>query len=407
MSLSSPLLLDGRALLDADRLIDAKLADRRASFELAFRAAPPHAGFLVVSGVESALAILGGSLIDPSAVEPAQRVVGFSDRLAERLYRLTPTIDVDAVPDGSVAFPGAPVATVEGPFLEASLFASILRATTRRATAIATRTARLHVAAAGDPIIDGSSAHAAGAEASLLVARSAFVGGAGATTNVIASMALGIPFRASPALVLGPAGPSLETTTVDGWGTLDADDLADLGSGWDEESMLIEAKRRGRRAGGWIARGLDDAEVRALSMRCELVALEQAGAWAVPPADLGDEEAPRPGRKMVARYTDATGRFVGDMVFLMAERMRSPREMGMGAVTLSPLSRPRMRGGRTLELAEAPQVARDRALAARSALPEAVTYLRQPATYLVEESPAVIAQREAAAKARARLPAWR
>ncbi|WP_240807218.1 hypothetical protein [Polyangium spumosum] len=398
----SPLLLDGRALLDADRLLDARLADRRASFELSFRAAPPHTGFLVVSGLEGSLELFGRPLIDPAAVAAAQSLVGFSDALAQRLAHLVPAIDLDAVPDGTIVFPGAPIATVEGPFLEASLLASLLRAATRRATAIATRTARLHLAAAGDPVIDGSSAHAAGAEASMLVARAAYVGGAAATTNVIAAMALGVPFRASPALVLGPAGPSIETTVVDGWGALDTDDLADLGAGDDEEAMLIEAKRRGRRAGGWIARGLDDAEARALPMRCELVALEQGGAWAVPPADLGDEPAPRPGRKMVVRYTDAAGRLVADVVHLMAERMRSPQDFG--ASTLAPLSRPRVRQGRALELPEAPSAGRDRSIAARATLPEVVTYLRAPATYRVEESAAVLSQREAAARARAKLP---
>ncbi len=398
----SPLLLDGRALLDADRILAARLGDRRASFELSFRAAPPHTGFLVIAGLESSLELFGRPLVDPAAITAAQSLVGFSDALAQRLAHLVPSIDLDAVPDGTIAFPGAPVATVEGPFLETSLLASLLRATARRATAIATRTARLHLAAAGDPVIDGASAHAAGAEASMLVARAAYVGGASATTNVVAAMALGMPFRASPSLVLGPTGPSLETTVVDGWGALDTDDLADLGPGDDEEAMLVEAKRRGRRAGGWIARGLDDAEARALPMRCELVALEQGGAWSVPPADLGDEQAPRPGRKMVVRYTDSAGRLVADVVHLMAERMRSPKDLG--AATLVPLSRPRVRGGRTLELPEQPSAGRDRAIAARATLPEAVTYLRAPATYRVDESPAVVAQREAATEARAKLP---
>jgi len=399
----SPLLLDGRALLDADRLIDARLADRRASFELSFRAAPPHTGFLVVAGLESSLELVGRPLVDPAAVAAAQGVVGFSDELAQRLAHLVPSIDIDAVSDGTIAFPGAPIATVEGPFLEASLVASLLHATARRATAIATRTARLYIAAGGDPVIDGSSAHAAGSEASMLSARAAFVGGASATTNVVAAMAQGIPFRASPRLSIGPAGPSIEATVVDGWGASDADDLADLGAGDDEEALLLEAKRRGRRTGGWIARGLDDAETRALPMRNELVAIEQGGAWAVPPADLGDEEAPRPGRKMVVRYTNAAGRLVADVVHLMAERMRSPKDLG--AATLAPLSRPRVRGGRTLERAEAPSAARMRAIAAIATLPEPVTYLRAPAAYRVEESAAVKAQREEAMKARAKLMA--
>ena len=146
-----PLLLDGRALLDADRLIGANLADRRASFELAFRSLPPHTGFLVVAGLETLLEILGKPLVDPTEIPAAKRAAGLSDELTERLTRFSLSIDLDAVPDGTIVFPNAPIATIEGPFLEASLVASLLRATVRRATAIATRTARLHTASAGDP----------------------------------------------------------------------------------------------------------------------------------------------------------------------------------------------------------------------------------------------------------------
>jgi nicotinate phosphoribosyltransferase len=398
-----PLLLDGRALLDADRLIGASLADRRASFELAFRTLPPHTGFLVVAGVESLLEMLGKPLIDPTEIPAAKRAAGLSDELAERLTRFSLTIDVDAVPDGTIVFPNAPIATIEGPFLEASLVASLLRATVRRATAIATRTARLHTASAGDPIIDGSSAQAASIDASLLVARAAYVGGASATTNVAAAVALELPFRASPALRLGPTGPLLETTMgEDAWGALEADEMCDLGAGDDEEAVLLEAKRCGLRSGGWIARGLDDAETRALSMRCDLVALEQQGAWGSPPANLGDDQVPTPGRKMVVRYTNGGGRAVADVVHLMAERMRSPRTLG--AVTLAPLARPRVRGGHALELPETPSQGRERAIVERASLPEALTHLRNPAIYRVEQSPGVALQREEAEKSRVKLP---
>jgi hypothetical protein len=53
MPSANHLLLDGRALLDADRLIQMRMGDRRASFEISFRAAPPHTSFLVVAGVEA------------------------------------------------------------------------------------------------------------------------------------------------------------------------------------------------------------------------------------------------------------------------------------------------------------------------------------------------------------------
>ena len=400
MSSANHLLLDGRALLDADRLLQMRMGDRRASFEVSFRAAPPHTAFLVVAGVETVLELLAAPLIDPDRVAAAQGLVGFSDELANRLRTFVPNVDFDSVSDGTVVFPGEPVAAVEGPFIEALLTASIVRATLRRATAIATRTCRLHMAAEGDPIIDGSSAQVASSEASLLIARAAVIGGASATTNVLAAMTFGIPFRATSGIALGATGLSVEMT-MEGWTPPDDDEMLDIGSGDDEEAVLLESKRRGRRAGGWLARGLDDAEIRALPTRCELVALDQGGAWAAPPVGMSGEDKPRPGRKAVARYFDGNGRLVADIVHLMAERMRAPKEIG--ASTLTPLAKPRLREGTSIEAAEPANVSRERAIATRACLPERVTYLREPAAYRVQESSGVVAQRGGAARAKERL----
>jgi nicotinate phosphoribosyltransferase len=402
MPSANHLLLDGRALLDADRLLQMRMADRRASFEVSFRSAPPHTGFLVVAGVEMVLDMLSAPLIDPERVAAAQELVGFSDDLANRLRAFVPNIDVDSVSDGAIAFPGEPIAAIEGPFIEALLTASLVRSALRRATAIATRTCRLHMAAEGDPIIDGSSAQVASAEGSLLIARAAVIGGASATTNALAAMTFGIPFRATSGIVLGTAGLSVEMT-MEGWAPADAEEMLDIGSGDDEEAVLLESKRRSRRAGGWLARGLDDVEIRALSTRCELVALDQGGTWAAPPVGMSGEEKPRPGRKVVARYSDGDGRLVGDIVHLMAERMRSPKEIG--ASMLTPLAKPQLREGKRIEAAEPANVGRERAIATRAVLPDRVTYLRAPSVYRVEESAGVVSQRGGAARAKERLAA--
>jgi len=408
MTRRCPLLLDGRALLDADRLIRAGLADRRACYELWFAKLPAHAGFLIVGGVESLLDTLSRPLVGRDEIESALRAGVCSGELAARLTRLSLTVDIDAMADGAVAFPRGPVATVEGPFLETVLVGTILRATIQKETAIATRTARLHLAGAGDAIVDGSSAHVATPEASLVVARAAHVGGANATTNVLAATTFDIPFRGTARVDLGALGqdrgargPSeraplikalapVPTPSTDSWGDL-PDNLAELGLGDDEEAMLIEAKRLGMSASGWIARGLADADGRALPMRYELVALEQDGAWS-PRRGSSGRAAVIPGRKMVVRYTDDEGRVVADVVHLSSERMQAPKSLG--AKTLAPLARPVMRGGRTLESPELPSVGRERALTARAALPPELTHLRSPPTYPVRLSPGIIALRD-------------
>lgn len=393
-----PLLLDGRALLDADLLIRKGLAERRVSFELLFAHVPPHVGALVISGVETFLDSLYRLVIEEEQLDAAQRVCGLSDALRARLAHLTPTIDVDAMPDGTIAFPNAPVATVEGPFVEALMFSALLKAILEHGTQVSTRTARLHTAAAGDVVIDGSSANVPGSDASLAIARWAHVGGASATTNALAAISLSIPFRCEPGLRLGELAsetPRANRSVDDGWGDSVAFAPFDLGlCQGDEEAALLEEKRVGTRAGGWLSRRLSDVDSAAFSVRCELVALEMNGAWCPRRGVGNDAQAVIPGRKRVVRYADARGRAVADVLHLTAERMHTPAEIG--AATLSQPARAVMRQGRRLEAPEAAAAGRQRMIAARSTLSSRVLGLRNPAGYRVEMSAGLRALQEGA-----------
>ncbi|WP_236644293.1 hypothetical protein [Sorangium cellulosum] len=387
---SSPLLTDGRALLDAERLLHAGVADRRASFELAFTAMPPHTGFLVVAGVEAALDALAltDARLDAGAVFAAREACGLSDALVERLAGAPISVDIDAMPDGTIAFPGTPVVAVEGPFIEALLVGALLVPALRRGTAAATRAARLHIAADGGAVVDGSSARVPFAEEALALARAAHVGGAAATTSALAATALGIPFRGEAGIELGELAPP--PSPLEGSWPWYADRMVDLG-GREEEALLLEARRVGTTAGGWIATGLAEPEGAPPAVRYELVALEEAGAWALRQgtSDRGDVIA---GRKMVARYYDEAGRAACDVIHLAHERMLAPRSLG--AARLAPLARAVMRGGHALEAPEPPSAGRERSIAARQLLPHAVAHLRAPARYPVQLSPALIALRE-------------
>lgn len=377
MARRSPLLFDGRALLDADRLLTAGLSDRRASFELWLPRLSGHLGFAVMAGVETLLEVLGRPLVEARDLDAALRAGRFSEALVSRLSRLSLGVDVDAVPDGAVVFPRSPLLVIEGPYVEVVLVASLARSIVQRGVVAATRVARLSLAAAGDGIVDGCSSQLATLEAAVDLARAAFVGGAVGTTNPVAAAALRIPFLATGRLELPTAGAA-----SDGWGD-GADELRELGSGDDEEAILVEAKRLGQSAAGWIARGLSDFDG-ACALRCDLVAFEEGGAW-TPCRGASGAEAVVPGRKMIVRYTDEAGKAVADVVHKHGERMQPPR--ALGARTLAPLARPAIRGGRALDAPEPPQAGRDRGIVARLALPPPVAQLRAPAAYPVRLSP--------------------
>jgi len=384
----SPLLFDGRALLDADRILRAGFADRRASFELSIGRLPLHPGFALVAGLETFLAVIAAPRFDHATLDLIARASGVSDALVERLSaQASLRVDVDAVPDGSVVFADTPLASVEGPFLEAALVGALFRHTIERGIAVATRALRLSMASGDESIIDGSSAHAPSQGAALALARAAYVGGVSATTNAFAAAELGIPFRGMGTLELGTLLPAKDPE--DDWGEAAVERLIDLGSGEDDEARLLEEKRLGVRAGGWIARGLINADPSVFAIRYDLCAIEEEGAW----APRRGRASVIPGRKRVVRYLDGKGRAVADVVHLASERMLAPR--ALGAVTLTPLARARMRGGHLIEVPEPPSAGRERALVARQALAEGTKRLHAPERYRVELSEGVQVMRSA------------
>ena len=189
----------------------------RATFEMWVRKLPERRNFLVFAGLEQALAALaglrfGGEQIDYlRTLEPFAGVgAGFFDELAELRFRG----DVRAMPEGTVFFPGEPVLAVTGSLLEAQLVETLLLSIVNFQTAIASKAARLRLAADGltagsaaaaEPgsvagrigrgvkVAEFGSRRAHGPQAAAWAARAAWIGGVDSTSNVLAGQRVGMP----------------------------------------------------------------------------------------------------------------------------------------------------------------------------------------------------------------------
>lgn len=382
--MGSQLLFDGRALATAEALVAAGLDRRRASFELCFEALPRHVGFAVIAGVEQALDQWRSDGIHTSTLEAAEKARLMSAPLTQRLKQLDLRLDFDAVPEGTVVFAETPIATLEGPLLDAVLMKPILASCIERASIVATAAARLTLAAGGDAVVEATSAAECDAQSALGVARAAHVGGAHATTNAVAAMALQMPFRAPRLDAIADVLPPTNDASPEGWSSLPDELLLPLDSD-DEEAALVELKRLGHQASGWLAARLTTPP-RSLRARFDLVALEEDGAWK--PHRPADPRA-RGGRKILVRYTDRDGRLVADVVHLHNERMTSER--AVGAAALAPLARARIRAGRPLSAIEPAADGHHRFVVARGHLPPTVTALRNPSPFPIQRSDGVVA----------------
>lgn len=126
---TSALLTDLYQLTMADGYWKTGRAEQDAVFHLFFRKAPFEGGFTVAAGLGEAVALLARWRYRREELDylrglrgnDGQPLLGsaFLDRLAR--WEETFACDVDAVPEGTVVFPGEPILRVTGPLWQAQL----------------------------------------------------------------------------------------------------------------------------------------------------------------------------------------------------------------------------------------------------------------------------------------------
>jgi nicotinate phosphoribosyltransferase len=173
--------------------------DKRASFEYFFRELPPHSGFAVFAGLEQMLDGLAAMRFSDSDLAYLSETVGFPDDVIAFLSGFKPELDVWAMAEGMIVFPHEPVVRVEGPLFAAQLVETYLLNALNYPTLIATKAARVCLAAEGDPVLEFGLRRAQGPDGGLSGARAAYIGGAAATSNVLAGKVYGIPVKGTHA----------------------------------------------------------------------------------------------------------------------------------------------------------------------------------------------------------------
>lgn len=157
-----------------------------ATFELSVRRLPPNRGFLVACGLEDAVAYLDGFAFGDDAIDYLRSLRTFDEPFLEFLADLRFTGDVWAVPEGEAVFGQEPILRVTTPLIEAQLVETFLLNAVGFQTMIATKAARIALACGDRAFVDFSGRRDHGADAALKVARASHVGGASATSNVLA-----------------------------------------------------------------------------------------------------------------------------------------------------------------------------------------------------------------------------
>ena len=181
------------------------MAQTPAVFHLSFRRQPFGGGFAIACGLHDVIEYLQELRFEASDLQYLATLKGndgnalFEPGFLDFLSGFGFTCDVDAVPEGTAVFPCEPLVRVTGPILQAQIVETALLNTINFQTLIATKAARICLAAEGEPVLEFGLRRAQGIDGGVTASRAAFVGGCAATSNVLAGKLFGIPVKGTHA----------------------------------------------------------------------------------------------------------------------------------------------------------------------------------------------------------------
>ena len=164
-----------------------------AVFELFVRKLPPERGFLVAAGLEQLIDFLEQLHFTPEELAWLGESGRFNEEFIAGLAGFRFTGDLDALSEGTVFFVDEPIVRVIAPLPEAQLVETRLINLIHFQTVIASKAARMVLAAPDKQLIDFGLRRAHGSEAGLLAARASYLTGFAGTATLVAERDFGIP----------------------------------------------------------------------------------------------------------------------------------------------------------------------------------------------------------------------
>jgi nicotinate phosphoribosyltransferase len=183
----------------------ARANKHEAAFHVVFRKNPFAGGFTVACGLAQVIDFLRGFRFSESEISYLASQRGndgerlFENGFLEELRALQFTCDVDALPEGTLAFPQEPLIRICGPIIQSQLVETALLNILNFQSLIATKAARVCLAAQNDSVIEFGLRRAQGIDGGLSASRAAYIGGCAGTSNLLAGERFGIPVSGTQA----------------------------------------------------------------------------------------------------------------------------------------------------------------------------------------------------------------
>ena len=173
--------------------------NERAVFDMFYRQQADTMNLAIFAGLEQLIDYIKALHFSEDDLAYLRTLNLFDEQFLRILADFRFTGDIDAVPEGTVVFPGEPLVRVSAPIFEAQLVETALLNIINHQTLIASKSRRVAQAAEGGSVLEFGLRRAQGPDAGVYGARAAVIGGADATSNVLSGKMFGIPVRGTHA----------------------------------------------------------------------------------------------------------------------------------------------------------------------------------------------------------------
>lgn len=164
-----------------------------AVFDLYVRRLPERRNYLIACGLSDALDYLQNLAFGPGDLEYLEGLRLFSQPFLDSLAEFRFRGDVYAAPEGTAVFANEPILEIVAPLPQAQLVETYLLNQITLQTMAASKAARVVTAAAGRTVVDFGLRRMHGTDAGMKAARSFYIAGVDATSNVQAGRTYGLP----------------------------------------------------------------------------------------------------------------------------------------------------------------------------------------------------------------------
>ena len=167
--------------------------DRITYFDVFFRKVPDQGGFAIAAGLEQLIDYIENLHFSEEDIAYLRGRSLFCKEFLDYLKNFRFTGDIYAIPEGTPVFPREPLVVVRAPSIEAQLIETFTLLTINHQSLIATKANRICRAANGRTVLEFGSRRAQGADAAIIGARAAYIGGCAGTACTISDQLYGVP----------------------------------------------------------------------------------------------------------------------------------------------------------------------------------------------------------------------